>query len=158
MTNSVDEIVDTDAMLVIGSNTTENHPIIALKMKEAVAKGAQLIVADPRKIPLVKFATLWLRQRPGTDSVLLNAIAHVILKEGLDDKAFIEERTENYQVFAKSLESFTPEYGEEVTGVPAADIIKAARIYGSAGSAGIYYAMGITQHVMGTNNVNAIGN
>jgi formate dehydrogenase alpha subunit len=158
MTNSVDEIVDTDAMLVIGSNTTENHPIIALKMKEAVAKGAQLIVADPRKIPLVKFASLWLRQRPGTDSVLLNSIAHVIHKEGLDDKSFIEERTENYETFALSLESFTPEYGEEVTGVPAADIIKAARIYGAAGSAGIYYAMGITQHVMGTNNVNAIGN
>ena len=158
MTNSVDEIVDNDAMLVIGSNTTENHPIIALKMKEAVAKGAQLIVADPRKIPLVKFATLWLRQRPGTDSVLLNAIAHVILQEGLDDKAFIEERTENYAAFARSLQSFTPEFGEEVTGVPAADIIKAARIYGSAASAGIYYAMGITQHVMGTNNVNAIGN
>ena len=158
MTNSVDEIVDNDAMLVIGSNTTENHPIIALKMKEAVAKGAQLIVADPRKIPLVKFATLWLRQRPGTDSVLLNSLAHVILKEGLDDKSFIKEKTENYEVFAKSLDSFTPEYGEEITGVPAADIIKAARIYGSAGSAGIYYAMGITQHVMGTNNVNAIGN
>ncbi len=158
MTNSVDEIADTGAMLVIGSNTTENHPIIALKMKEAVAKGAQLIVADPRKIPLVKFATLWLRQRPGTDSVLLNAIAHVICKEGLEDKAFITERTDNFEIFAKSLQSFTPEFGEEVTGVPAADIIKAARIYGSAGCAGIYYAMGITQHVMGTNNVNAIGN
>ncbi len=158
MTNSVDEIADTDAMLVIGSNTTENHPIIALKMKEAVAKGAQLIVADPRKIPLVKFAALWLRQRPGTDTVLLNSIAHVIFNEGLDDTPFIEKRTENYKVFSKSLESFTPEFGEEITGVPAADIIRAARIYGSAGRAGIYYAMGITQHVMGTNNVNAIGN
>jgi formate dehydrogenase alpha subunit len=158
MTNSVDEIVDTDAMLVIGSNTTENHPIIALKMKEAVAKGSQLIVADPRKIPLVKFATLWLRHRPGTDSVLLNSIAHVILKEGLEDRSFVETRTENFESFAKSLESFTPEFAEEITGVPAQDIIKAAKIYGSAGRAGIYYAMGITQHVMGTNNVNAVGN
>jgi len=158
MTNSVDEIVDTDAMFVIGSNTTENHPVIALKMKEAVARGSQLIVADPRKIPLVKFATLWLRHRPGTDAVLLNSIAHVIIKEGLEDKRFIEKRTENYDGFEKSLESFTPEFAEEVTGVPAEDIIKAARIYGSAKSAGIYYAMGITQHVMGTNNVNAVGN
>ena len=158
MTNSVAEILDNDAMLVIGSNTTENHPIIALKMKEAVAKGTKLIVADPRKIPLVKFASLWLRQRPGTDSVLLNAIAHVIVKEQLVDTSFIEKRTENYQAFARSLEQFTPEFGEEVTGVPAADIIKAARIFGSAERAGIYYAMGITQHVMGTNNVNAIGN
>lgn len=158
MTNSVAEIVDNDAMLVIGSNTTENHPIIALKMKEAVAKGGQLIVADPRKIPLVKFATLWLRQRPGTDAVLLNAIAHVLLKENLIDRQFIEERTQNFDVFADSLELFTPEFGEEITGVPQADIIKAARIYGKAGRAGIYYAMGITQHIMGTNNVNAIGN
>ena len=158
MTNSVAEIADNDALFVIGSNTTENHPIIALRMKEAVAKGAKLIVADPRKIPLVKFATLWLRHRPGTDSVLLNSIMNVILAEGLEDKTFINERTEGYEEFLKSLESFTPAYGEEMTGVPAEDIVKAARIYGSAKNAGIYYAMGITQHVMGTNNVSAVGN
>lgn len=158
MTNSVAEIADNDALFVIGSNTTENHPIIALRMKEAVSKGAKLIVADPRKIPLVKFATLWLRHRPGTDSVLLNSIMNVILAEGLEDKTFINEKTEGYEDFAKSLESFTPEYGAEMTGVPAKDIIEAARIYASADSAGIYYAMGITQHVMGTNNVCAVGN
>lgn len=158
MTNSVAEIAENEAMLVIGSNTTENHPIIALRMKEAVANGAQLIVADPRKIPLVKFATLWLRQRPGTDAVLLNAIMKVILDEGLEDKEFIDNRSEGYDEFVASLKSFTPEYGEELTSVPAADIIRAARIFGSAKNAGIYYAMGITQHVMGTNNVNAIGN
>lgn len=158
MTNSVAEIADNDALFVIGSNTTENHPIIALRMKEAVAKGAKLIVADPRKIPLVKFATLWLRHRPGTDSVLLNSIMSVILAEGLEDKAFISEKTEGYEEFVQSLIPFTPEYGEEMTGVPAQDIIEAARIYASADSAGIYYAMGITQHVMGTNNVCAVGN
>jgi len=158
MTNSVAEIADNDAIFVIGSNTTENHPIIALRMKEAVANGAKLIVADPRKIPLVKFATLWLRHKPGTDAVLLNSIMNVILAEGLEDKEFISEKTEGYEEFVQSLESFTPEYGEEMTGVPAKDIIEAARIYGSAGSAGIYYAMGITQHVMGTNNVSAVGN
>ncbi len=158
MTNSVEEILENDAMLVIGSNTTENHPIIALRMKEAVANGAQLIVADPRKIPLVKFATLWLRQRPGTDSVLLNSIMKVILDEGLEDKEFIDNRAEGYDEFVNSLQTFTTEYGEKMTGVPAEDIIKAARIFGSAKNAGIYYAMGITQHVMGTNNVSAIGN
>ena len=158
MTNSVAEIADNDAIFVIGSNTTENHPIIALRMKEAVANGAKLIVADPRKIPLVKFATLWLRHKPGTDSVLLNSIMNVILAEGLEDKAFISEKTEGYEEFVQSLASFTPEYGEEMTGVPAKDIIEAARIYASAGNAGIYYAMGITQHVMGTNNVSAVGN
>lgn len=158
MTNSVAEIADNEAIFVIGSNTTENHPIIALRMKEAVAKGAQLIVADPRKIPLVKFATLWLRHRPGTDSTLLNSIMHVILDEGLEDKDFIAARTEGYDDFVKSLEPFTAEYGEEITSVPAEDIKKAARIYAKAGNAGIYYAMGITQHIMGTYNVCAVGN
>ena len=158
MTNSVAEIAENEALLVIGSNTTENHPIIGLRMKEAVAKGAKLIVADPRKIPLVKFATLWLRHRPGTDAVLLNSMMHVILAEGLEDKEFINDRTEGYEDFVKSLESFTPEFGEKTTGVPAEDIRAAARIYGSAKNAGIYYAMGITQHSMGTNNVHAVGN
>ena len=158
MTNSVAEIAENEALFVIGSNTTENHPIIALRMKEAVAKGAKLIVADPRRIPLVKFADLWLRQRPGTDSVLLNAIMHVILAEGLEDKEFIAGRTEGCEEFAKSLETFTPEYAEEITGVQAEDIRRAARIFATANNAGIYYAMGITQHVMGTNNVHAVGN
>lgn len=158
MTNSVDEIADNDALFVIGSNTTENHPIIALRMKEAVAKGAKLIVADPRKIPLVKHATLWLRQRPGTDSVLLNAMIKVILDEGLEDKDFIAKRCEGFDEFVNSLEPFTLAFAEEKTGVAAKDIEEAARIYAKAGSAGIYYAMGITQHVMGTNNVCAIGN
>jgi formate dehydrogenase alpha subunit len=158
MTNSVEGISRNDVLFVIGSNTTENHPIIGLRMKEAVAGGAQLIVADPRKIPLVKFATLWLRHRPGTDSVLLNAIMNVILAEGLEDKTFIAERTEGYAEFVESLATFTPEFAEGVTGVAAADIRKAARIYAGAGTAGIYYAMGITQHTMGTNNVCAVGN
>ena len=158
MTNSVEGIARNKALLVIGSNTTENHPIIGLRMKEAVAAGAQLIVADPRKIPLVKFATLWLRHRPGTDSVLLNAMMHVILAEGLEDKAFIAERTEGFAEFTESLKEFTPDFGEKITGVPAEDIRKAARIFASAGNAGIYYAMGITQHTMGTNNVHAVGN
>ncbi len=158
MTNSVAEIAENKAIFVIGSNTTENHPIIALRMKEAVANGAELIVADPRKIPLVKFATLWLRHRPGTDATLLNSIMNVILAEGLEDKKFIDERTEGYEDFVKSIEPFTPEYGAEITGVAADDIVKAGRIFGSAENAGIYYAMGITQHSMGTNNVCAVGN
>jgi formate dehydrogenase alpha subunit len=158
MTNSVAEIEDAKAMLVIGSNTTENHPIIALRMKEAVRRGAKLIVADPRKITLTKHATLWLRHKPGTDSVLLNSIMHVILAEGLEDKTFINERTEGFAEFSASLKEFTPEFGEQVTGVSADDIREAARIFATAENAGIYYAMGITQHVMGTNNVHAVGN
>ena len=158
MTNSVEGISRNDVLFVIGSNTTENHPIIGLRMKEAVANGAQLIVADPRKIPLVKFATLWLRHKPGTDSVLLNAIMNAILAEGLEDKNFIAARTEGFAELVESLATFTPEFAEGVTGVAADDIRKAARIYAGAEKAGIYYAMGITQHTMGTNNVSAIGN
>ena len=149
-------IENSDGLFVIGSNTTENHPIVALRMKKAVFKGAKLIVADPRKIPLVKFAHLWLRQRPGTDVVLLNAIMHVILDEGLENKDFIEKRTENFQEFKESLLEFTPEFGEKITGVPKEDIIEAARIFATASKPSIYYAMGITQHTMGTNNVHAV--
>jgi formate dehydrogenase alpha subunit len=156
MTNSIAEIEKADALFVIGSNTTENHPIIALRMKQAVRMGAKLIIADPRKIPLVKFAHLWLRQKPGTDATLINCIMHVILKEGLEDREFISERTNGIGDFRKSLESFTPEQGEKVTGVPREDIIEAARIYAGAEKAGIYYTMGITQHSMGTNNVLAL--
>ncbi len=158
MTNSVAEIENNDVMFVIGSNTTENHPIVALRMKKAVFNGGKLIVADPRKIPLVKFAHLWLRQRPGTDSALINSIIHVILDEGLEDRGFIQSRTEGFEEFEKSLSDFTPAFGEKICGVPEADIIKAARIYGGAEKAGIYYAMGITQHTMGTNNVAALAN
>ncbi len=158
MTNSIAEIEKNDALFVIGSNTTENHPIVALAMKKAVFNGAKLIVADPRKIPLVKFAALWLRQRPGTDTALVNSIMHVILDEGREDNTFIGEKTEGFEEFKKSLQEFTPFYGEKITGVPAADIVKAARIYAEADRAGIYYAMGITQHSMGTHNVHALAN
>ncbi|PID55411.1 formate dehydrogenase, partial [candidate division KSB3 bacterium] len=145
-------------IFVIGSNTTANHPIIALRMKKAVADGAQLIVADPRKIGLVKHATLWLRHKPGTDSILLNTMMKIIIDEGLEDKDFINNRTEGYDDFVASLQPFTLDFAEKKTGVPAEDIVKAARIYAKAENAGLYYAMGITQHVMGTSNVCAVGN
>ena len=158
MSNSITEIENNDALFVIGSNTTESHPIIGLRMKRAVKKGAKLIVADPRKIPLVKFATLWLRHRPGTDVALLNSIMHVILAEELEDKKFIEARTEGFDEFRKEIAGYTPEEGERITGVPAADIVKSARMYAEAESAGIYYTMGITQHSTGTNNVWSVAN
>jgi formate dehydrogenase alpha subunit len=158
MTNSTLEIENHDVIFVIGSNTTETHPIIGLKMKKAVRQGAELIVADPRKIDLVRFANLWLQHRPGTDVALLNSIMHVILKEDLIDKKFIEERTEGFESFKDSLNSYTPERGESITGVPKENIIKAALLYGNAVRPGIYYTMGITQHSHGTENVFAIAN
>ncbi len=156
MTNSVPEIANADALFVIGSNTTENHPIIGLRMKDAARRGAKIIIADPRKIPLVKFAHLWLSHKPGTDATLINCIMHVILQEGLEDRQFIAEHTHGVDSLKKALESFTPEHGEKVTGVPRKDIIEAARIYAGANKAGIYYTMGITQHCTGTNNVFAL--
>lgn len=158
MSNSIKEIEDAKSLFVIGSNTTEAHPVIAIRMKKAVRRGAKLIVADPRKIPLVKFAHLWLRHRPGTDVVLLNAIMHVILEEGLHDEKFIDAKTTGFEKFKENIKEFTPEYGEKITGVPKEDIIKAAHIYAEAESAGIYYTLGITQHTHGTNNVFSIAN
>ncbi|RJQ38535.1 MAG: formate dehydrogenase subunit alpha, partial [Nitrospiraceae bacterium] len=99
MTNSMPGIENNGLIFVIGSNTTETHPIIGLKMKKAYRKGAKIIVADPRRIDLVRFADLWLQQRPGTDVALLNSIMHVILKEGLEDKEFIKNRTEGFEEF-----------------------------------------------------------
>ncbi|MGQ9569320.1 MAG: formate dehydrogenase subunit alpha [Thermodesulfovibrionales bacterium] len=158
MTNSIPEIENHDVIFVIGSNTTETHPIIGLKMKKAVKKGAELIIADPRRIDLVRFATLWLQHKPGTDVALLNSIMYVIAKEGLVDKKFIETWTEGFDSFKDFLEEYPPEVGEKITGVPKEDIIKAGLLYGNAVRPGIYYTMGITQHTHGTENVYSIAN
>jgi formate dehydrogenase alpha subunit len=158
MTNSIPEIENNDVIFVIGSNTTETHPIIGLRMKKAVRKGAKIIVADPRKINLVRFASVWMQQKPGTDVVLLNAMMHTLLKEKLLNKDFINEWTEGFDVFRKSLEEFTPQRAEKITGVPKQDIIRAAILYGKAERPAIYYTMGITQHSHGTQNVFAIAN
>ncbi len=158
MTNSMPEIVNNDLIFVIGSNTTETHPIIGLKMKKAFRRGAKLIVADPRKIPLVKFAHLWLQHRPGTDVALLNSIMHVILRESMEDSEFIKSHTEGFEAFRASLADFTPEVGERITGVPKERIREAALLYAQAERAGIYYTMGITQHTHGTDNVYSVAN
>jgi formate dehydrogenase alpha subunit len=158
MTNSIPEIENNDVIFVIGSNTTETHPIIGLRMKKAVQKGARIIIADPRKINLVRFSTIWMQHKPGTDVALLNGIMHVLLKEKLIDKNFITDRTEGFEAFAKTLQDYTPEKAEKITGVPKKDIIEAARLYGKAERPAIYYTMGITQHSHGTQNVFAVAN
>lgn len=159
MTNSMSELRHADCILVTGSNTTEAHPIIALDIKAAVEKyGAKLIVADPRKIDLVRFSTLWLRQQSGTDVALFNGMMNVIINEGLADEEFIAERTENYEQFREVVLKYDPKRAAEITGVPAEDIAEAARIYGSAGASSIVYSMGITQHTTGTDNVLSLAN
>jgi formate dehydrogenase alpha subunit len=159
MTNSMKELRNARCILVTGSNTTEAHPIIALDIKAAVERnGARLIVADPRKIDLVRFADLWLRHKSGTDVALFNGIMHVILSEGLEDREFIEQRTENFERFYETVMQYTPERAEAITGVPKEQIIEAARMYAGAETASIVYSMGITQHTTGTDNVLSLAN
>ena len=159
MTNSIGEIEYADCIFVTGSNTTEAHPIIALKIKAAVMRhGARVIVADPRRIDLTRFAALHVRQRSGTDVALINAMMNVIISEGLADEGFIAERTEGYEEFRKCVEDYTPERAAAITGVPADRIREAARIYAGAERASIIYSMGITQHTTGTDNVLALAN
>lgn len=158
MTNTVDEVKDAGAILVTGSNPTENHPVIGYRIREAVRKGSKLIVADPRSIPLTKIADLHLQQKSGTDIALFNGLMHVIIKEGLEDKEFIKTRTQGFEYVKEFVEEYTPEYTSGITGVPAEDIIRAARLFAGADSAAILYCMGITQHTCGTENVCALTN
>ena len=159
MSNSIAEMQHLDTFIVTGSNTTETHPVISLSLKKAIREGkANLIVIDPRQIELTDFATIWLRQKPGTDVVVFQAIAHVIVTENLYDKEFIAARTEGFEDYIESLETFTPEYAEEITGVPAEDIRQAARLYAGAPQAAIYWGMGISQSVHGTDNTLTLSN
>jgi formate dehydrogenase alpha subunit len=151
MSNTAAEVLQNDVFLVVGSNTTENHPIIALQMKEAVMKhGAKMIVIDPRRIELVDFAEMWLPLKPGTNVPLFSAMAHVMVKEGLVNGQFIDSRTEGFNEFVATLDKFTPEYAESISGVPADLIRLAARMYATASNAAIYWGMGISQLSHGT--------
>jgi len=159
MTNPIGDIEKAKVILITGSNTTENHPVLSSYVKRAVEfKGAKLIVVDPRKIPITRFATIWLRQQLGTDVAWINGMMHVIIKEGLYDSSYVESRTVGLDELKKAVEKFTPEYVEGITGIPQEDLITAARLYASAPAASILYAMGITQHISGTDNVKSLAN
>ena len=159
MTNTLGDIEDGDVMLVTGSNTTENHPVLSSHLKRAATfKGAKLILIDPRRIKLAEFAHLWLRQNLGTDVAWINGMIHVIIKEDLYNKKFVAERTEGFEDLKLMAEKFTPDMVEGITGIPAQDLIDAARLYANAKAAGIFYCMGITQHSHGTDNVKSLAN
>jgi formate dehydrogenase alpha subunit len=160
MTNPIKDVLRAKAILAIGTNTTENHPIFANYVKEAVLKrGTKLIVADPRRIGLVDYADIWLQHRPGTDVALINGLMHIILhKKELHKKEHIETCTVGFEEFAANLEKYTPEYVAEITGVPVDDLEAAAVMYAESSPASILYAMGITQHTSGTDNVKTLGN
>ncbi|MEE8473159.1 MAG: formate dehydrogenase subunit alpha [Dehalococcoidia bacterium] len=158
MSNSISEIADAECILAIGTNTTFSHPVIGIKVKQAARQGKKLIVANPREIELCRYADIWLRQMPGSDVALLMGMMRVIVDEGLEDKEFIAARCEDYDVFLESLRAFTPEFVAEKTGVPWEKVQAAARMYAQNSPATLLYAMGITQHTHGTDNVLATAN
>lgn len=159
MTNTIACIEKADVILVTGSNTTENHPVLSSFVKRAVQfKGTKLIVVDPRRIKLVEHADKYLRQNLGTDVAWINGMIYVIINEGLYDKKFVEERTENFAELKKVVEKYKPDYVEQITGIPARDLTEAARMYAKAERGSILYCMGITQHTTGTDNVKSLAN
>ncbi len=171
MTKPIRDIRDADCILITGSNTAESHPVIGYEVVRAVKKGANLIIIDPRRVPLVDHATLFLQPQPGTDMYIFLAMAHVILREGWVDTAFIAERTEGFEEFAESVKEYTPEIASLVSGVPAEQIEKAARWYAlgeranglsvykdGRGHSTLLYAMGITQRSNGTDLVLTLAN
>jgi formate dehydrogenase alpha subunit len=158
MTNSIGEVEFYDALFIIGSNTTEAHPIIGGKMKRAARRGARLIVADPRRIELVDYAALWLPLTPGTDAALINGMMNVIINEGWADQKFIAERCENYDDLWAVVKGYTPDVVSRITGVPEDKIREAAEIYALTPRAGIFYTLGITEHTTGTANVMNLAN
>jgi len=159
MSNSIAEMKDLEVLLVTGSNTSETHPVISTFLREAVVKnGAKLIVIDPRRIEMTQFADIYLQLKPGTDVILFQALAHVIVQENLIDQDFLNARVEGLKEYLPSLESYTPEYAEEACGVPAESIRQAARLYGKASAAAIYWGMGISQSSHGTDNAISLAN
>ena len=159
MTNPIADIESADVVLITGSNTTENHPVLSSYVKRAVKSGkTQLLVVDPKQIKISRFANIFLQPALGTDVVWINGLMNVIISESLYDKTFVDSRTEGFEELKTLVEKFTPEYVEGITGIPKDDLINAARLYAKAGKASILYCMGITQHISGTDNVKSLAN
>jgi formate dehydrogenase alpha subunit len=158
MTGSISSLENSDAILVVGSNTTEQHPLVASYILRARSRGAKLIVADPRETHLAELADLWLSPRLGTDVVWINCLLNIIVQQDLIDRQFIEERTVGFEETLQAARGYTAGKAEEISGIPATDIAKAASIFGGAKRAAIVYAMGVTQHAQGTDIVQALAN
>jgi len=158
MTNSIGEIKDCDYLFVIGSNTTETHPIISLEMRKAMKNGATVVVADPRKTEIAELANVHIPLKPGANIPLLNTLCNVIIEEDLYDKEFVANRTEGFEELKEAVKNFTPENYAGIIGVPADTIREVARGFAKAKNAAVFYTMGITQHTTGTNNVLSIAN
>lgn len=158
-TNSPALLETVDVVLVTGLNLTENYPVFADMLKRKIKEGkVKLIVVDPRKIELVDYSHVWIRAKLGTDLAWINGMMHVILEEGLHDSDFIAARTSGIEELRKVLANYSPDKVEAITGVAKEQIIEAARLYGKAGRAALFYGMGVTQHTHGTDNVAGLAN
>lgn len=160
MSNSMDDVAQqAQAFFIIGSNTTEQHPVFGTMLRRAVRfRGAKLVVADPRKIDITEFATLHLRQRPGTDIALLNGLMHIILEKGWQDKNYIDERAENFDEFKATVMQYPPEKVSKITNIPVEKLYQAAEIIALNKPTAVMWAMGITQHIVGVRNVMDLAN
>jgi formate dehydrogenase alpha subunit len=157
-TNSFADIDVTACLFLTGANPTEGHPVVGARMKEARLRGAKLIVADPRRIELAAMADVFLQLRPGTNVALYNGLAHVIVREGLYDKAFVDTRAEGFEAYAAHIATYDPARVESITGVPAALVEKAARLYASTPPASIFYGLGVTEQAQGVPGVRCLAN
>jgi formate dehydrogenase major subunit len=159
MTNSIGDAKESEVIMLIGSNADTSHPTIGLRIHQAKKKGAKLLVVDPRRTKFADEADLWLRSNPGSDVALLNGMVHVILEEGIWDRKFVEERTENFEELEIVTAKYTPAYVEQITGISEEQLRAAARLYASPGKkCAIYYGMGLAHHASGTDNVKSIAN
>ncbi len=160
MTNPMVDIAqNSQCIFIIGSNTTEQHPVFGTRIRQAVLRrGVKLIVADPRKIDITEFATLHLPLKPGTDIALLNGLMYIILEKGYEDQEFIANRTENFEEFKANVLQYTPDLVSEITGIPVEKLYQAAEILGTTKPGAILWAMGITQHIVGVQNVRTCAN
>ena len=158
MTNSLPELADAKAIFIIGSNTTENHPIAAKWIMRGREKGARIIVADPRWIQMSDLAEVAVQHRLGSDVALINGLMHIILKEGWQDQAYIDARCENFEALKAKVEEYPPDKVAQITGVPAETLRRMAEIYAQTKPAAIVYCMGITQHTTGVDNVKSLAN
>ncbi|SMD08692.1 formate dehydrogenase major subunit/formate dehydrogenase alpha subunit [Desulfocicer vacuolatum DSM 3385] len=159
MTNSIEEFeTHSKVIFVIGSNTTACHPLIASRIIKAKENGAKLIVADPRNIQLSRYADFTVHQRLGSDVALLNGMMHIIIKNNWHDQAYIEQRCEDFEQLKETLHTYTPTMVEAITGIAKKDITKMAELYATQSPAALLYAMGITQHTTGVDNVKSCCN
>ncbi|MGF1546720.1 MAG: formate dehydrogenase subunit alpha [Thiotrichales bacterium] len=156
VSNPVADVSEAEVIVIIGSNTTENHPVAATFVKNAAQAGKTLIVMDPRRTPIARHARHYLQFKPDTDVALLNAIMHVVVEEDLIDREFIDRRTTGFEALAEHLKAFTPEHVEPICGIDAATIREVARTYANSKGSMIFWGMGVSQHIHGTDNARAL--